>query len=107
MSVLVGGEMACLYDRFISTYRVANRFSEGHIPGAHPFPLGHIARDIDNAASSLRALHERSSGSPIVLYCKSGYRSQLAQDEFVLAGLSGAVSLEGGWRAWEEHAKKA
>ena len=43
----------------------------------------------------------------MVLYCRAGYRSVLAQEEFVSAGLRGALSLEGGWRAWDQLVKKA
>lgn len=83
-----------------------DRYANGHIPGAHSFPLGLIARDVDNPQSPLRLLHSRlGATTPFVLYCKSGYRSQLAQDEFVLAGLDGAVSLDGGYRDWAEQVK--
>jgi rhodanese-related sulfurtransferase len=35
-----------------------------------------------------------------VLYCGGGYRSALAADALRQMGYRNAISLEGGWKAW-------
>jgi rhodanese-related sulfurtransferase len=38
----------------------------------------------------------------LVLYCGGGYRSALAAAELGKMGYTNVLSLDGGWRAWNE-----
>ena len=40
--------------------------------------------------------------TPLVLYCGGGYRSALAADALQQMGYPNAISLDGGWRAWQQ-----
>jgi rhodanese-related sulfurtransferase len=40
----------------------------------------------------------------MVLYCGGGFRSALAADALLKMGYSDVISLDGGWRAWQESA---
>jgi rhodanese-related sulfurtransferase len=37
----------------------------------------------------------------LVLYCGGGYRSALAADNLKKMGYTDAISLDGGWKAWQ------
>ena len=38
----------------------------------------------------------------LVLYCGGGYRSALAADSLQKMGYTDAISLDGGWKAWQQ-----
>jgi rhodanese-related sulfurtransferase len=38
----------------------------------------------------------------LVLYCGGGYRSALAADALRQMGYTNAISLDGGWRSYQE-----
>jgi rhodanese-related sulfurtransferase len=38
----------------------------------------------------------------LVLYCGGGYRSALAADNLQKMGYTDAISLDGGWKAWQQ-----
>ncbi len=38
----------------------------------------------------------------MVLYCGGGYRSALTAAELQKMGYSNVISLDGGWRAWNQ-----
>ena len=40
----------------------------------------------------------------LVLYCGGGFRSALAADALRKMGYTNAISLDGGWRAWQDSA---
>src|SRR5215472_17051018 len=66
----------------------------GHATGAiHP-GKGVIERDIESAIPD--------KNKTLVLYCGGGYRSALAADALRKMGYNNAISLDGGWRAWNE-----
>lgn len=71
----------------------------GKIEGAVHVPRGYLEFVIDPAGP----LHsdEFSSGKQVILYCETGGRSLLAAKLAVEMGLTDAVHLDGGFRAWK------
>jgi rhodanese-related sulfurtransferase len=74
--------------------REESEFNAGHLPGAIHLGKGVIERDIERALPDQQA--------PIVLYCGGGFRSALAADSIQKMGYTSVVSMDGGWRAWNE-----
>jgi len=74
--------------------REDNEWAAGHAAGAVHLGKGIIERDIEVQApdKSMR----------LVLYCGGGYRSALAADNLQKMGYTDAISLDGGWRAWQQ-----
>ena len=69
--------------------READELQEGKIDGAVNIPLGQLIRkarhgDIDDL-----------KGKKIITYCNSGYRGNIAADEFHVTGVQGDVSSLG------------
>jgi len=52
-----------------------------------------LFRDIEAA--------EPDKDATLVLYCGGGFRSALAADALARMGYRNAISLAGGWRAWQ------
>ena len=86
---LQAGERYVLID-----VREDHEWVEGHIPSAHHIGRGVLEREIGHA------LPEQDT--PIVLYCCCGCRSGQAADRLLELGYANVVSLEGGWRDWNE-----
>ena len=74
--------------------REDNEFAAGHAKGAQHLGKGVIERDIEARVPD----HD----STVVLYCGGGYRSALAADALRQMGYTRVISLDGGWRAWNE-----
>jgi rhodanese-related sulfurtransferase len=74
--------------------REDGEWEAGHALGAIHLGKGIIERDIENAVPDKDAV--------MVLYCGGGYRSALAADALMKMGYRNPVSLDGGWRAWQE-----
>ena len=74
--------------------REDNEWAAGHAAGAMHLGKGIIERDIEARVPD--------HGATIVLYCGGGYRSALAADALRQIGYTNAISLDGGWRAWNE-----
>ncbi len=74
--------------------REDNEWAKGHLPSAHHISKGVIERDIETAVPHKDA--------PIVLYCGGGFRSALTADNLQKMGYTNVVSLDGGWRLWNE-----
>jgi DMSO/TMAO reductase YedYZ molybdopterin-dependent catalytic subunit/glyoxylase-like metal-dependent hydrolase (beta-lactamase superfamily II) len=62
----------------------------GMIPGARLVPLAGIA-----------AVDDLDTSRPVVVYCGSGYRSQIAASVLSAAGCTDVSDLLGGYSAWE------
>jgi rhodanese-related sulfurtransferase len=75
--------------------RTPEEFKEGHIPGAISMPL-----------DTLEGVKTLPQGGKIILYCKSGRRSQEAFRILSAKGFKGLVDLEGGIVEWNESLKK-
>ena len=65
--------------------------AEGTLPGAHEIPLAVLA---DSFAALDKAI-------PVVVYCESGYRSQIAASVLIEGGFADVSDLLGGFPAWE------
>jgi len=69
-------------------------WTEGHAQGAIHLGKGIIERDIETAVPDKSAT--------MILYCGGGYRSALAADNLQKMGYKNAISLDGGWKAWQK-----
>ena len=74
--------------------REDHEWAAGHAAGAIHMSKGTIERDIEAAVPDPSA--------KMVLYCGGGYRSALVADALQKMGYRNAISLDGGWRAWNE-----
>jgi rhodanese-related sulfurtransferase len=74
--------------------REDNEWGKGHLPGAVHLSKGIIERDIEAAVPDKNA--------EIVLYCGGGFRSALAADNLQKMGYKKVISMDGGWRGWNE-----
>jgi rhodanese-related sulfurtransferase len=72
--------------------REESEYAKGHLPGAIHIGKGVIERDIEEKIPDVNA--------PVVLYCGGGYRSALAADALQTMGYTNVVSMDGGWRGW-------
>ena len=74
--------------------REDNEFAAGHAAGSIHLGKGIIERDIESEVPDKSAT--------LVLYCGGGFRSALAADALQKMGYTNVISLDGGWRAWNE-----
>jgi rhodanese-related sulfurtransferase len=74
--------------------REDSEWADGHAAGAVHLGKGIIERDIEARVPRKDA--------KLVLYCGGGYRSALAADALRQMGYTNAISLYGGWRAYQE-----
>ena len=74
--------------------REDNEWAAGHAAGAIHLSKGIIERDIETKIPD--------KGETLVLYCGGGFRSALAADALQKMGYQNPISLDGGWRAWNE-----
>ncbi len=73
--------------------RENDEWAAGHAAGAVHLGKGIIERDIEAQVPRKDA--------KLVLYCGGGYRSALAADALRQMGYTNAISLDGGWRAYQ------
>ena len=74
--------------------REDNEWAAGHAAGAVHLGRGIIERDIEAKAPA--------KDTKLVLYCGGGFRSALAADNLQKMGYTNAISLDGGWKAWQQ-----
>ncbi len=74
--------------------REDSEWAAGHAAGAMHLGKGIIERDIEARVPRKDA--------KLVLYCGGGYRSALAADALRQMGYTNAISLDGGWRSYQE-----
>ena len=74
--------------------REDSEWAAGHAQGSVHIGKGVIERDIETKVPD--------KSTRLVLYCGGGFRSALAADALRTMGYTGAISLDGGWRAWQE-----
>jgi rhodanese-related sulfurtransferase len=86
---LDGGEKIVLVDT-----REDSEWARGHIPGAIHLGKGVIERDIEKTVPDKETI--------VVLYCGGGFRSALAADNLQKMGYRNVISMDGGWRGWNE-----
>jgi rhodanese-related sulfurtransferase len=87
--MLANGEKPLLIDT-----REDNEWAAGHAAGAVHLSKGIIERDIETKVADKK--------TKMVLYCGGGFRSALAADALRKMGYTDAISLDGGWRAWQD-----
>jgi rhodanese-related sulfurtransferase len=74
--------------------REDNEWAAGHAAGAVHLSKGIIERDIEAKVPDKK--------TKLVLYCGGGFRSALAADALQTMGYTNVISLDGGWRAWNQ-----
>jgi rhodanese-related sulfurtransferase len=72
--------------------REDTEWEKGHAAGAIHLSKGIIERDIESEIPD--------KSTTMVLYCGGGFRSALVADALQQMGYKNAISLDGGWRAW-------
>jgi rhodanese-related sulfurtransferase len=72
--------------------REDHEWEAGHAEGAIHLSKGIIERDIESKVPD--------KSTKMVLYCGGGFRSALVAEALQKMGYTGAISLDGGWRAW-------
>jgi rhodanese-related sulfurtransferase len=73
--------------------RENDEWAAGHAAGAVHLGKGIIEREIETQVPR--------KDTKLVLYCGGGYRSALAADALRQMGYTDAISLDGGWRAYQ------
>jgi rhodanese-related sulfurtransferase len=74
--------------------REDHEWAAGHAAGAIHLGKGIIERDIEGKVPD--------KATRLVLYCGGGFRSALAADNLGKMGYTAAISLDGGWKAWQQ-----
>jgi rhodanese-related sulfurtransferase len=74
--------------------REDSEWAAGHAAGAVHLSKGIIERDIEAKVPDKQ--------TPLVLYCGGGFRSALVADNLQKMGYRNVISLDGGWRAWQQ-----
>jgi rhodanese-related sulfurtransferase len=74
--------------------REESEWAAGRAAGAMHLGKGIIERDIE--------VKVPDKSATIVLYCGGGYRSALAADALQQMGYQSVISLDGGWKAWQQ-----
>ena len=86
---VAAGEQFTLVD-----VREDNEWARGHLPDAIHLSKGIIERDVETEIPDKEA--------PIVAYCGGGFRSALVADNLRKMGYTNVISLDGGFRGWNE-----
>ena len=74
--------------------REESEWAAGHAAGAIHLGKGVIERDIETQIPDKQ--------TQLVLYCGGGFRSALSADALQQMGYTGVISLDGGWRAYQQ-----
>jgi rhodanese-related sulfurtransferase len=79
---------------YLVDVREDSEWAKGHLPNAIHLGKGIIERDIEAKVPDKNA--------ELVLYCGGGFRSALAADNLQKMGYKNVLSMDGGWRGWNE-----
>jgi rhodanese-related sulfurtransferase len=74
--------------------REESEWNAGRLPGAIHLGKGVIERDIVAKVPDKQAT--------VVIYCGGGFRSALAGDNVKKMGYQNVISMDGGWKAWND-----
>jgi len=80
---------------FVLDVRTPEEFATGHVPGAVNVPHDQLANRLADVPRD----------KDVVVYCRSGRRSQIATDILTMNGFKRVSHLEGDMIAWQEHAR--
>lgn len=83
------GEKICLID-----CREESEWANGHIKGAQYLGKGVIERDIETKYPD--------KSKEMIFYCGGGFRSALVCETLQRMGYQKPISMDGGWRGWNE-----
>jgi rhodanese-related sulfurtransferase len=86
---------AVLTEQLILDVREPAEFAVGHLPNAINIPRGILEFKISNHPNF------QNSQAAIIVYCQSGGRSALAVESLQKIGFTNAVSMAGGFNAWQ------
>jgi rhodanese-related sulfurtransferase len=81
-------------DHVLIDTREDREWDAGHAVGAVHLSKGIIERDIESEVPD--------KSTTLVLYCGGGFRSALVAEAVQKMGYTNAISLDGGWRAWNQ-----
>ena len=82
-------------ERFVLVdVREDREWDAGRLPGALHMGKGIIERDVEATIPD--------PATPVVLYCGGGFRSVLVCDSLQKLGYTHCLSLDDGWRGWNE-----
>ena len=98
----VAAAKADLSKYLILDVRASGEFVAGAIPGAINIPRGVLEFKITGHPD-----FQGKEDADILVYCQSGGRSALATENLNKMGYHRAVSLAGGYQAWQEADKDA
>lgn len=80
-------------DLVVLDVRTPAEFAAGHVPGARNLSHDQLAAKLDELASA--------RNKDVVVYCRSGRRTLLAEETLRNAGFTRLLHLEGDYLAWE------
>lgn len=81
---------------FVLDTRSPEEYSTGHVPGAINVPYDQVAE----------RLAEIPRDKDVVLYCRSGRRTQIAAETLAENGYTRLLHLDGDMNAWEKNQRK-
>jgi rhodanese-related sulfurtransferase len=91
----IGATHAALDNHTILDVREPAEFAAGHLPNAVNIPRGVLEFKIASHPNF------QTQQANIIVYCQSGGRSALATEALHKIGYSNAVSMAGGFNAWQ------
>jgi len=100
VSVQEAKEMIEKGDVFILDVRTPDEFNSSHIKGATLIPVSNAFGSNLNSDSLLKARIDEVPKKKILVYCRTGRRSDTAGIMLVNAGYSQVYSMVGGITAW-------
>lgn len=91
------------HDFILIDIRTETEHDAGFIPGAFLIQRGVLEFRI-NSEDFWSELNQEVPGKDqkIILYCRSGSRSALGTKSLEMLGYTNVLSLEGGWKGWNE-----
>jgi hydroxyacylglutathione hydrolase len=91
MTVSEAADAVCRGDLTVIDVRSPEEFATGHLPHARNIPLECV----------LARLSEIPSDRPLLIQCKSGFRSSIAAGLLASQGRTNLHNLQGGYQAWD------
>ena len=86
-------KLSSLKDVQLLDVRTPQEYAGGHIDGA-------VNMDVLNATVFEEAIEKLDPSKPVMLYCRSGRRSQTAAAKLAALGFQEIYDLKGGYTSW-------